>query len=137
MLTYQNLPHHIPLKISENETILVPKSRITIRSQYLTIPHSVLPGQHYHDICLKLSFAGHPFSVTDVLKLLNGKSIDNPAAPLLSKEKQIGGFTRTSVLYFKPFDKYEKQTRPTTGVLYFDDLYQKPENMQVSALTHS
>lgn len=106
-----DLPNRIEIKLTSTTYLVVPKNSLKIHYGYLTIPCDLLPDHYQRDIVLKLSFDGFNFTKNDILELLKGKRIVNPAA----KVKQL----HASYLYFKPLATYPTQTRQTTGVIEF------------------
>lgn len=106
-----DLPNRIEIKLTSTTYLVVPKNSLKIHYGYLTIPCDLLPDNYQQDIVLKLSFDGCNFTKNDVLELLKGKRIVNPAA----KAKNL----HASYLYFKPLATYPTQTRQTTGVIEF------------------
>lgn len=118
-VTYKDLPTHVLIKLNlpKQLEVYVPTSAFKFRSSYLTIPQSILPYRVTQDICLKLSYGKHAFSVQEVLALLAGKKIDNLSSPEIEDEYVEDGFTHLYQLVFQPLAKYPNQSRPTTGMI--------------------
>lgn len=115
MITKKDLPNRIMLKLGDKDYLLLPKDKISIRYGYLTISKSDLPNIN-EDVCLKLRFNNHDLTVDNVLNLLKGNLIDNPASYLLPKNKQTK-YQRESLLKFDINGKYPTQKRKTIGML--------------------